>query len=236
MYQIYKITNLLNNKTYIGKTNNCDRRWKDHKRLAFTPDQKEYNKVLYKAFRKYGLENFIFEIVEITDAEHCNERESYWIKYYDSYTNGYNETCGGDGGSLKGRCLGSNNGRAKLTEEDVKNIRLAYKEGKTRKEVFELYKDKISDSGFGRVWQGKTWTHILPEVYTEQNKQKTIKNGRGQSAKHQRLYTDEEVRYIRLQKSLGRSLNDVFNECKKTSSIDTFKDIWYNKTYKEISI
>ena len=40
MQGIYKITNNLNGSIYIGKSNNLDRRWKDHQRLAFTPDQK----------------------------------------------------------------------------------------------------------------------------------------------------------------------------------------------------
>ena len=53
MQGIYKITNLINNKIYIGKTNDSNRRWKDHQRLAFTINNKEYGKTLYKAMRKY---------------------------------------------------------------------------------------------------------------------------------------------------------------------------------------
>ena len=91
MQGIYKITNLINNKCYIGKTNNSDRRWQDHQRLAITPGHKEYDKALYKAMRRYGLNNFSFEMIEeLDDYNTSGEREIYWIKYFDSYNKGYN--------------------------------------------------------------------------------------------------------------------------------------------------
>jgi len=51
--------------------------------------------VLYKAFNKYGIENFTFEEIEQVDNSILDEREKYWIEYYDSYFNGYNSTLGG---------------------------------------------------------------------------------------------------------------------------------------------
>jgi group I intron endonuclease len=75
---IYKITNLINNQCYIGKTNNFERRKKDHFRLAFTEGHKEYNKTLYRAIRKYGQENFSFDIIErLEDYSLSGEREKY---------------------------------------------------------------------------------------------------------------------------------------------------------------
>ena len=48
--------------------------------------------------RKYGIENFTIEIIEeVADEQILNEREIYWIEYYDSYSHGYNATKGGDG-------------------------------------------------------------------------------------------------------------------------------------------
>lgn len=157
MQGIYKITNLINNKIYIGKTNNSERRWRDHQRLAMTEGHKEYNKVLYQAIRKYGIENFSFEMIEeLKDYSISGEREKYWISFYNSYNNGYNESKGGDGGSKKGHCQGASNGRALLTEEDVIKIRTLYKNGISRAECYSLFKDKITEGGFGRVWLGKT--------------------------------------------------------------------------------
>lgn len=235
MQGIYKITNLINNKCYIGKTNNFERRWKDHQRLAFTPGHKEYMKSLYQAMRKYGLINFSFEILEeLTDYSLSNSRETYWINFYNSYNNGYNESFGGDGGSLPGHCKGASNGRALLTEQDVIQIRTLYKEGISKKDCYKLFKDKISEGGFARVWTGTTWSHIMPEVYTEENKKRNEKIGKGSSSKKARGFTEDQVREIRKRRSLGESNSEVYKDYVQTGSKSSFDGIWYYRTYKDI--
>jgi len=98
MIGIYKIENLINHKKYIGKTIDINKRFGDHKRLAFYKSSPSYEYPLYKAFRKYGLENFNFSIVEECDEKILDEKEKYWIKIYKSYgKEGYNQTPGGDG-------------------------------------------------------------------------------------------------------------------------------------------
>ena len=89
---IYKITNKINNKCYIGQTSDYKRRFQEHKMKGYG---NENNKLLYYAFDKYGIDNFTFEIIEDKTPLY-NEREKYWIKYYDSFENGYNMTEGGD--------------------------------------------------------------------------------------------------------------------------------------------
>ena len=94
MGYIYKITNTLNNKIYIGQTvKTVQKRFTQHKNNA----NKSYFSqiVLYKAFNKYGFENFKCETLEEVPNEKLDEREKYWIEYYDSYFNGYNSTLGG---------------------------------------------------------------------------------------------------------------------------------------------
>lgn len=90
---IYKVTNQLNNKVYIGQSEDIYKRWEAHKVRAYN---EKYQYKFYEAVRKYGLENFVFTIIELCDFERLDEREQYWIKYYDSYNNGYNSTEGGD--------------------------------------------------------------------------------------------------------------------------------------------
>lgn len=93
---IYKITNLINGKIYIGQSVKIEQRWAKEKRRAFCPDEVEYNYPRSKAFRKYGLENFNFEIIEECSLDKLNEREKYYIKFYNSVVpNGYNVTLGG---------------------------------------------------------------------------------------------------------------------------------------------
>ena len=94
MIGIYKITNKINNKCYIGQSVNINKRWNAHIHQFNNIDV--YNYPLYRAFRKYGIENFSFEIIETCSRDKLNEREKYWIQYYDSCYNGYNQSLGGD--------------------------------------------------------------------------------------------------------------------------------------------
>lgn len=88
---IYKITNRLNGKIYIGQTTNPTRRFQEHRACGYG---QETEKILYKAFSKYGIGNFSFEVIE--ETEDYNEREKYWIKYYNCLVpNGYNMNEGG---------------------------------------------------------------------------------------------------------------------------------------------
>lgn len=99
MIGIYKITNRINGKIYIGQSIDIQYRWKQH--LKALNDNKYSHLKIYQAFKKYGIENFSFEIIEQCTENDLDEREKYWIKYYDSYNSGYNMTIGGTGGDIK---------------------------------------------------------------------------------------------------------------------------------------
>jgi hypothetical protein len=94
MGYIYKIENKLNGKKYIGQTvKPLEKRFSQHQHNYTKPYFSQL--VLYKAFNKYGIENFSFEEVEEVPNELLDEREKYWISYYNSYYDGYNSTVGG---------------------------------------------------------------------------------------------------------------------------------------------
>lgn len=97
MGYIYQITNKINNKIYIGKTEfSVEKRFKEHCKDAFR--ERNEKRPLYNAMKKYGIENFIVEILEeVNDGKMLEEREIYWIEQKDSYRNGYNATLGGEG-------------------------------------------------------------------------------------------------------------------------------------------
>ena len=98
---IYKITNIINGKCYIGQSIYLKKRLKRHLSYKSHKD----NLALYKAFNKYGVDKFTIEILETIDTEKCDNIKSeldkleiFYIKKYNSYNSGYNQTFGGDAG------------------------------------------------------------------------------------------------------------------------------------------
>jgi len=82
MIGIYKITNLVNEKVYVGQSKNIKNRKKHHRCLL--NKHKHVNNLLQNDWDKYGKENFKFEIVEECSEYKLNEREQYWINYYNN--------------------------------------------------------------------------------------------------------------------------------------------------------
>lgn len=102
MNAIYKITNKINNKVYIGQTTlSVEQRWDSHVHDCFSGKANIEKRPLYEAMLKYGLENFTIELIEeVQNACDLDAREIYYIKQYNSYvgfdnSNGYNATLGG---------------------------------------------------------------------------------------------------------------------------------------------
>ena len=209
---IYKITNKLNNKCYIGKSSNIEERWKYHKLRCF--DEKEWNKPLYRAFRKYGVENFSFEIIEeLNDYEkESNLKEQYWIQYYNCYgDNGYNATLGGDGG------ITVENPRkkyGKLTTEEVIYLRKRYAECKYPGSlIYEReFKNKISKRGFQAIWIGNNAKDIMPEVFSEINKKNQIQLSREYEGVLRRKISLQEKTQCKEEIKNGKSMARVWKE------------------------
>lgn len=96
---IYKITNNINDKVYIGNTSkSIKKRWAEH--LRALRKEKCKNRPLYYAMNQYGAENFEIELIEECSKDISPDRERYWISYYNSYENGYNATYGGLGSNI----------------------------------------------------------------------------------------------------------------------------------------
>lgn len=115
---IYKITNKLNQKSYIGKTEkNVEERWKTH---CYDANKGIFNnRPLYSAINKYGKENFQIELIEEVDSDFLTNREIYWINFYNTYKAGYNATLGGEG-----KC-----------HYNYDEILLLFQQGKSNKEI-----------------------------------------------------------------------------------------------------
>lgn len=116
MPYIYKITNDINGKIYIGKTlSTIEQRFKEHCK-DYLKERNE-KRPLYSAMKKYGVEHFHANIIEECDESILSDREIFWIEYYGSFKNGYNATLGGDGRSYIDYDLVVN------TYKELKNIK-----------------------------------------------------------------------------------------------------------------
>lgn len=85
---IYKITNTLNQKVYVGQSTNIAERWKQHIKRALGAEPLTKNK-LYPAMAEDGVWNFTFEIIEVCEKAQLNEREQYWQKFFGAKEYGY---------------------------------------------------------------------------------------------------------------------------------------------------
>lgn len=229
MTGIYKITNKLNNHSYIGLSTKLEERWKYH--LSPYNQERESYKTLYQAFKKYGIENFEFEILEECSPKDLSEKEMYYIEKYDTLHNGYNMTAGGESNQ------GESHPRHKLSEQDIIDIRIRYNNLERRKEVYELYKNQIGESGFGKIWKGESWQHIMPEVYTPENKEFHLHNtgNKGSSNGRSRL-TEEDVRNIRLRRKNGEARKNVYEDYKNLLALGSFNNVWSYQNWKDIVV
>lgn len=228
MIGIYKITNNINGNAYIGLSINIEKRWEQHKKNCLYKD--EYEKSLYRAFRKYGLENFSFEVIEECAADELKNKERYWIKYYNTYERGYNMTPGGDGVQL----LGERHPNHKLTENDVKYIRelWASKTISTREMYYE-FSDRIGKTGFKKIYTWQTWKNILPELNTEENRRWHRENKKSYISNFGVNITLQEFENIKTRFLNGESMQSIYSDYKdRYSNYHSF----YNANIKRIHL
>lgn len=132
---IYKITNTINGKSYIEQTiQNIKERFYQH--CATKCSKAVSNMAIHRAIKKYDKSNFTVEVIEEIDSANLNDRERYWIKYYNSYNNGYNSTKGGQDGCKPFKDL------------DVESIIKEYNTGKSLRTlgtIFKVDKQTIKD-------------------------------------------------------------------------------------------
>lgn len=99
MIGIYCAKNIVNEKVYVGKSVDIEKRWKDHKNGYNNPNSSQYISYFYNALRKYGFNSFEFSVLEECTEDKLNDREIFWINKFQSNNReyGYNTTDGGDG-------------------------------------------------------------------------------------------------------------------------------------------
>lgn len=201
---IYKITNTVNNKVYIGQVYNksINARFDRHIKGA-NPDNPM---LIDRAIYKYGKENFIVEQIDTASSiEELNEKEKYWIKFYNSTDRnvGYNLTPGGEGGNtyicksdeelnlikqkISKANSGKNNGMAKSIKAlNVKTNEIIHFETLAEALKYFNHKQKASfiyhcERSAKYLWRGEwTFAYENDEFYTdlEEKYDSSLRNGK----------------------------------------------------------
>ncbi len=141
---IYCYHCIITGKKYIGQTVNESRRVSQLKcevRDNLHPDNHFHN-----AMRKYGRDNFVYGIIEETDE--LNDREIYWIDYYNTMNEGYNSTIGGEGGPMRDDIIKKSADKRrgqKRTPEQRERLKVAFYESIENRNKPE-FNQKISES------------------------------------------------------------------------------------------
>ena len=152
---IYKITNLINNKVYIGQSIDYNKRFNEH-------CVKESNSLIHRAIKFYNKENF--KVEELDYCENYNEREKYFIQYYNCmFPNGYNLTPGGEEPPI---FKGSLNPMSKINEETAYKIQCLLRDEKylTRSEIakmFDATPDILRHINDGSSWYNKEFNYPI---------------------------------------------------------------------------
>lgn len=129
--KIYKITNKINGKIYVGQTTKTlEERFQKHCWGTTENDGYHLNMAIKKAIKKYGKENFTIELIEEVETDRLDEKEVYWISFYDSYNKGYNCTLGGQNGATR---------QCKLSWIEENEVIEAKYSGFSIKEIEEAY-------------------------------------------------------------------------------------------------
>lgn len=158
---VYKITNLVNNKIYIGQTNNLKRRFSEH------INDKRKDNPIHRALKKYGKDNFTFEV--LYHGEEYNQKEIDLIDYYDTTnkSKGYNILSGGQDSS------GENNPMSKIDQEKANNIIVYLLE--TDLSYSEIAKKlNIANTFVNHINVGESWRN--DNLYTYPLRQNRISN------------------------------------------------------------
>ena len=156
MIGIYKITNNINGKSYIGQSVDINRRFISHRNTAFNPLLSNYHLELYQDIRKYGINNFSFEVLEECNKSQLDEKEKFYIAKYKTHgIDGYNKS---DGGKCSGHDI-------KITKNIALNIIKELKESQIDSETlgrkYGVTGRLIRDINYGKCWKQENENYPL---------------------------------------------------------------------------
>lgn len=237
---IYLVINTINNIPYIGQSTNIYNRFNNHHIYDYNNKNNPcYNTKFYKALRDYGIDNFQVSVLELCKKEELDEKEIYYIQQYDSFHHGYNSTEGGQNWSpnihsqeteekrkqtreINNSLKSEKHPRAKMTNEEVWNVRQRYIDGETIKEIYEDYKDRYSNElTFKRIILGQTYVSVGNIPNKNQIRYTNAKLNENQVKEIRKKYAEGNITYNQLGTEYGVSEHVIYCVVKR-------------KTYKHI--
>lgn len=142
----------------FGQTNNLQKRFNGHKSDSYNENSHSYNYPLHKAIRKYGIENFTFEVLESgLTQEQANKQEQYWIETKKTHISqgGYNITQGGD--SHTGQKLTWEQLKEKgkiFSGEEIEDLQTRLLNGEKYDDIINFYTPRLTRSFLSNLNQG----------------------------------------------------------------------------------
>lgn len=232
---VYKITNIVNGKLYVGSSKNIYQRWKNHKNML---KRNEYHSQhLQAAWNKYGEDKFIFEIIEECKESNLLIREQYYIDLYNSCDNyyGYNES------EFAGRPTMTKEQRdyyAKISSEKLKGegswcniysekqILSLIEDLKTGDYSYKQLSDKhnISYDIVASVANHGTWEYLTKSIHFPKPKKSSREN-----VKLTESNVDEIIKLI-LSGECNKKISEVYNVDPHTVADIRNHKTWSDKT------
>lgn len=198
---IYVYTNKINGHQYVGQTNNLQKRFNGHKSDSYNQNSHSYNYPLHNAIRKYGIENFTFEVIESNlTQEEADEKEKYWIKEKKSHVSqgGYNITFGGDGHSTEKLSWEELKERGKIfSGKEIEDIQQKLINGEKYNDIIAFYAPRLSASFLSNINNG--WNYKNPNLSYPLKKDFS---GEGR-------FTKEEIKQIKEDIKSGKTYSEI---------------------------
>ena len=224
MGYIYKITNIITKKCYIGETkkSNPYLRWNEHKRKI---EQGIGCPALQDAVKKYGIDNFKFEVLIICFDEDRYKIEMEYIKKFNSISpNGYNLTIGGEGGGFYGKKHSQetiNNISIKMKQKYIDNPELRNENSKKQKIIMNTPEIKLKiREGLknSEKWKNSIKGNHNKKVHTEETKDKIKYKSK--------IYFNNNENIIKHREAMSKSLGfNIIQYDMKSNFINKFCSI-----------
>lgn len=222
---IYKFTNLINNKCYVGQSDRLEQRYKQHMSSYRNENHGSYNTIFYRALRKYSMDNFSYEILIESDdytREDLNELEIAYVESCKSFTEGYNMNKGGNFTSST----------KTLKDEDVLKIKTLLKE--TNVSYTQIGKDfNVSTGLISMINDGYIWNSVGEIEFPIRTREKLLLN-KGQSNPNAKI-DNKKAMELRVE-FMNKSLKEVHADNHELLSMSGMKKLLYGVTFQDLPI